>query len=142
MSSSELSVLGLLHTALSSSPVRHCGLPSGTDWWILPDFTPLFHLFLFIFSVGVFPQSYLSVLLFNFFFPFSFYSRTCSIWRFLGCGSNRSSSCWPVPQPQQCWIPAAFAACTAACGNARSLIHRVRPGIDRTCIFTDTMLGS
>ena len=37
-------------------------------------------------------------------FFWSFLGRTCSIWTFPGWRLNRSCSCWPAPQPQQCWI--------------------------------------
>ena len=45
--------------------------------------------------------------IFSFFsFYFSFQGCTHSIWRFPGQGSNRSCSHWPMPQPQQRFIPA------------------------------------
>ena len=43
---------------------------------------------------------------------------------------NRRYSCWPPPQPQPCRIQAASATYTAAHGNARSLTHWARPGIE------------
>ena len=43
--------------------------------------------------------------------------------------SNWSCSCWPTPQPQLgIWAPSA--TYTTAHGNARSLTHWVRPGIE------------
>ena len=50
--------------------------------------------------------------------------------RFPGKGSNRSYGCWPMPQPQQRQILAASATYTTAHGNARSLTHRARPGLE------------
>ena len=47
-------------------------------------------------------------------------------------GSNPNCSCWPTPQPQQHKIPAASAIYTTAHGNARSLTHWARPGIELT----------
>ena len=64
----------------------------------------------------------------NLFF-LSFEGHTRSIWRFPGYGSNRSCSCRPTPEPQQCQIWAVSATYTTAHGNARSLTHWVRPGI-------------
>ena len=52
------------------------------------------------------------------------------IWRFPGQGSNRSCSHRPTPQPQQRGIQAASATYTTAHGNARSLTHGARPGIE------------
>ena len=34
-------------------------------------------------------------------FFFAFQGHTCSIWKFLGQGSNQSCSCRPTPEPQQ-----------------------------------------
>ena len=45
-------------------------------------------------------------------------------------GSNRRYSCQPRPQPQQCQIWASFATDTTARGNAGSLAHWARPGIE------------
>ena len=39
----------------------------------------------------------------------------------------------PMPQPQQCWIWASSVTYAASCGNDRSLIHWVRPGVKLTC---------
>ena len=60
----------------------------------------------------------------NFFFVlFCFFlGCTCGIWRFPAYGSNRSYSCWPVPQPKQHQIRA-LSACTTADSNAGSLTH-------------------
>ena len=44
-------------------------------------------------------------------------------------GSNRSYSCWPTPQPQQCRIRAESVTYTTAHGNAGSLTHWARLGI-------------
>ena len=65
-----------------------------------------------------------------------FYFLTSSIWKFLGSGSNWSCSCWPTPQLQQFWIWAASAACAPVCGNARSLTHWVKPGMEPTSSWT------
>ena len=54
---------------------------------------------------------------------------TCSIWKFRGQGSNRSWSCQPTPQPWKCRIQA------IACGNARSLTHRMRPGMEPASLW-------
>ena len=47
-------------------------------------------------------------------------------------GLNQSCSCWPMPQPQQCWIWVTSVTYTSAHGNAGSLIHWVRPGMEPT----------
>ena len=47
-------------------------------------------------------------------------------------GLNRSCSCQPTPEPQQLGIRAVSAAYTTAHGNARSLTHWTRPGIEPT----------
>ena len=71
------------------------------------------------------------LLIFFFFFFFAFSRATsCGIWRFPGWGSNWSCSHRPMPEPQQCGIRAASATYTTAHGNARSLIHWARPGIE------------
>ena len=44
--------------------------------------------------------------------------------------SNQSCCCRPTPEPQQCQISAVFSIYTTAHGNARSLTHWVRPGIE------------
>jgi len=56
--------------------------------------------------------------------------HTHSIWRFPGEESNQSCSHWPTPQPQQRQIRAMSATYTTAHGNAQSLTHLVRPGIE------------
>ena len=43
---------------------------------------------------------------------------------------NQSCSCWPMPQPWQHRIQAMPATYATAQGNARSLTHRSRPGIE------------
>ena len=48
----------------------------------------------------------------------------------LGVKSYQSYSCRPMPQPQQHQIRAVSAAYTTAYGNARSLTHWARPGIE------------
>ena len=63
-------------------------------------------------------------------FVLSFQGRTCSIWRFPGQGSNWSCSCCSTPKPQQCQIRATTLTYTTAHGNARSLTHWARPGIE------------
>ena len=45
-------------------------------------------------------------------------------------GSNRSCSCRPTPEPQQCQIQAMSAVYTTAQGNAGSLTHWARPEIE------------
>lgn len=52
------------------------------------------------------------------------------VWRFPGQGSNRSCSHGPTLQPQQRQIWAAPATYTWAHGNAGSLTHWSRPGIE------------
>ena len=47
-------------------------------------------------------------------------------------GWNRSYSCWPTPQPQQRLIWAMSATYTTAHGNARSLTHWARLGVEST----------
>ena len=47
-------------------------------------------------------------------------------------GSNQSYSCQPTPQPQPCRIRATSATSTTAHGNARSLTHWARSGIEPT----------
>ena len=42
----------------------------------------------------------------------------------------------PLPQPQQCQIWAASVTYTAACSNAGSLTHWVRPGMEPTSSWT------
>ena len=44
--------------------------------------------------------------------------------------SHQNYSCRPTPQSQQRGIPATSAVYTTAHGNARSLTHWVRPGIE------------
>ena len=48
----------------------------------------------------------------------------------------------PLPQTQQHRIQATSATYTTACGNARSLTHRERPGIEPASSWTDTLSGS
>ena len=67
-------------------------------------------------SVSVFHNFFL------FFWSF-FQGHIDSIGRFPGQGSNRSCSCWPIPQPQQRGIQAESETYTTAHGNAGSLIH-------------------
>ena len=50
----------------------------------------------------------------------------------LRLGLNGNYSCWPMPRPQQCQIQAASATYITAHSNARSLTHRVRPGMECT----------
>ena len=51
----------------------------------------------------------------------SFQGHTHSIWRFSGQRSNWSCCCRPIPEPQQCQIPATFATYTTAHRNAGAL---------------------
>ena len=67
---------------------------------------------------------------------FSFYCCTYSIWKSSGWQSNWSYSCRPMPQPQQHQIWATSVTYAAACGNARSLIHWARPGIEFASSWT------
>ena len=57
---------------------------------------------------------------------------------FLGLhlGVEQSCSCWPVSQPQQCWIRAVSVTYTAAHSNAGSLTHWMRPGIKPVSSWT------
>ena len=45
-------------------------------------------------------------------------------------GSNQSCSHWPTPEPQQCRIWAVSASYNTAQGNAGSLTHWAKPGIE------------
>ena len=65
-------------------------------------------------------------------FLLSFHSYTYGMWRSPGSGSSGSCSCRSTPQPQPRQIRATSATYTKACGNARALTHRVRPGIKPT----------
>ena len=71
---------------------------------------------------------------FFFFFFFCLFAislgRSHSIWRFPGEGTSWSCSHRPTPEPQQCGIRASSATYTAAHGNAGSLTHWARPGIE------------
>ena len=53
-----------------------------------------------------------------------------------GLGVNWSYSCQPTPQPQQRGIQATSVTYTAAHGNARSLTHWARPGMEPTSSWT------
>ena len=66
----------------------------------------------------------------SFFFFGCFWVFTWGIWRFLGQGLNQSCSCWPTPQLQQLEILAASVTNMTANGNAGSLTHWARPGIE------------
>ena len=57
---------------------------------------------------------------------FSFLCYPCTIWKFPGKGL------WPTPQSQPHRIRAAFVTYAEACGNAQSLAHWARPGIEPT----------
>ena len=65
-----------------------------------------------------------------FFFFCLFEGHTHSIWRFPGQGSNQSCSHQPTAQPQQHQILAASATYPTTHGNAGSLTHWARPGIE------------
>ena len=52
------------------------------------------------------------------------------MWKFPGVGANQSFCCQPTPRPQQCQIGAASATYTTVHGNAQSLTHWARPGIE------------
>ena len=95
---------------------------------IIPIFynSPLtISIFLFFFFFFFF----FSFLFFIYLFIFAFKGHGCSTWKFPGEGSNRSYSCWPIPQPQQWGFWALSATYTAAHSNTGSLTHWVRPGI-------------
>jgi len=70
--------------------------------------------------------------LFLFFFLFfcHFLGRSCGIWRFPGYELNQSCIHQPTPEPQQRGIQATSATYTTAHGNAGSLTHWARPGIE------------
>ena len=63
---------------------------------------------------------------------FIFYRCTYGIWKFLGQGSNQSCSCLPTSQSRQNRIQATSVTYIAAYGNAGSLTHWTRPGIEPT----------
>ena len=65
-----------------------------------------------------------------FFLSFVFIGVPRGIWRFPGLGSNQSCCCQPMPEPEQRGIWAASVTYTTAHGNAGSLIHWARPGIE------------
>ena len=65
-----------------------------------------------------------------FFFFFAFQGCTSSIWRFPGERSNWSCCHWPMPQPQQHQIRAKSATYATTHGNAGSLTHWARLGIE------------
>ena len=54
----------------------------------------------------------------------------CGIWKFPDQGLNRTCHC--QPQPQQCQIWTTSVTYTAAHGNAESLTHWAKPGIEPT----------
>ena len=63
---------------------------------------------------------------------FFFHVCTWGIRKFPGQGVNWSCSCRSAPQPQQHQIWATSGNRAAACSNARSLTHRVKPGVKLT----------
>ena len=68
---------------------------------------------------------------FNLFFFFFFLGPYLWHIEVPGLGVNQSCSCWPTPQPQQRQIWAMSATYyTTAHGNAGSLTHWLRPGIE------------
>jgi len=73
--------------------------------------------------------TYICILFFFFFFVFCL-SRAAPV--AYGWGSNRSCSHPPTPQPQQHRIWTESATYTTAHGNAGSLTHWARPGIEPT----------
>ena len=76
---------------------------------------------------------FIYIYIFFFFCLFAFFrAASHGIWRFPGLGSNQSCNRWPTPQPQQCRIWAASATYTTVHGNAGSLAHWARPGIEPT----------
>ena len=67
---------------------------------------------------------------FLFFFFILFWGSTWGMWRFPGHGSNQCYSCWRIPQPQKHLIRATSVTYTTDHGNARSLTHWARAGIE------------
>ena len=80
-----------------------------------------------------------SISFFVLFCHLSFQGHTHVMWRFMGQGSNRSSSCQPTPQPQQCGIRATSVtdATVHGAGQRRILSPLIRAR-DWTCILMDT----
>ena len=65
-----------------------------------------------------------------FIYLFSFNGCTCSTWKFPGQEWNRSCSCQPTSQPEQCQIRTMPVTHAATPGNARSLTYWSRPGTE------------
>ena len=68
-----------------------------------------------------------------YFILLSFWGCTPSIWKFPGEGSNKSHSCWPMPQPQPQQHGIWAMSYTTAHRNSGSLTHGMRPGIKPEC---------
>ena len=66
----------------------------------------------------------------SFLFLFFLQPHLCGMGKFPGSGSNQSCSCQPRPQPWQLQIWAKPVTYATAGGNARSLTHWARPGIE------------
>ena len=60
-----------------------------------------------------------------------FQGRAHSLWRFPGQGSNWSCSCWPTPQPQQCWVPNPLSEAVQKRNLLKS--HTCQLGLVTTC---------
>ena len=67
---------------------------------------------------------------FSFLFFFSFCGCIWGMWKYLGQVWNWSCSCQPILQPWQHQLQAASATYTTVHGNARSVTHWARPGIE------------
>ena len=68
--------------------------------------------------------------LFLFFYFYFFVFSGLHLWHMEVPRSNQSCCHWPTSQPQQFGIQAASAMYTTTHGNAGSLTHRTRPGIE------------
>ena len=92
----------------------------------------IFPLYLTIYSYCLFYPQYLAFLFFlSFFSPF-FKGHTHGIWRFPGVELELLTPGRPTPGPGQLKIRAASVTYTTAQGNASSLTHWARLGIEPT----------
>ena len=76
-----------------------------------------------------------SAFFFFFFFSFCFLGHTCGVWRLPGEGASWRFGGWPTRQPQQHGIWATPVTYPTTHGNAGSLTHWVRSGIERTSFW-------
>ena len=82
----------------------------------------------YLFKAKLFPlMSFIYAFIFSSYF---FFSCTHGIWKFPGQGLNWSCSCQPIPQPKQHGIWDTSVTYTTAHGDAESLTHWMRPGIE------------